>query len=194
MKNSPALTSHFNPAHWEPLCMWCVWCVSNKMRIIWTKCFLLILDHQKDLWWGALCHWCCANVSLKDTQPRAAWEWEGRRKARGRRGFGTKIIILRLSSLPSTSEGKTKTEKPQPHFPPEKDKEMSKAPYIISIMWQHHRERQVIEKAIFRQQLYLINDYQAFLFVAQTHRWRHKETHCDHAHTHTPLHTQRYLL
>lgn len=37
-------------------------------------------------------------------------------KQREGSGFGMRIIILRLSSSPPTSE-KTKTEKPQPHFP-----------------------------------------------------------------------------
>lgn len=114
-KDGHDMTSRFNPAHCDSMCLWWVVYVNKKRRKIWTKCFLLILNHQKALWWGLFCSWSRANVSVKEHSQ--GQHWSGRKALSKGSGFGSSIIILRLSSRPSTSEGATKTENPKPLFP-----------------------------------------------------------------------------
>lgn len=95
----------------------CVPRVSNRMRIIQTKCFLLILDHQMDLWWGVLGPWCCAKASLKDTQPRAARERGGRLRARGREWFWHERRNIKASKSSLHIWGEDKNRETPTAFP-----------------------------------------------------------------------------
>lgn len=111
--------------------------------------------------------------------------WSEKAEAQQREGcgFGIRMVILRLSLHMWREEKNRETLN---IFPPRKEKiNVAGSMHFllsISIMWQNHRKRQVIEKAIFRQQLCFINGCKAFQFVTQTHIRRHTRT---HAHTHT---------